>query len=497
MSEHIPILAARPAENRPDPDAIVVVARNCGSLAIACSDVSGYVAAVSNRISDNLKTLDALEEITSRLLVDQVQVAEATGEARLLVEQAREKLMSGRAAIEDTISIFMGLTELVVQLGERMAGFAEAMSRVQNVSTSIESIASKTNMLALNATIEAARAGEAGRSFAVVAAEVKKLAYDTRTATSQIHATIASLTREAEAVTLEIESGVGRSRLAQSGFVTLTETVRAVSDIVAMVDRQTDGIAQSTGLIQKSVDSVKSGLSSFASDARENGGELLHTQERLSKLELLSNDMLDRLAHCGSHIDDTQFIEQAKEACQEITAVLERAVAAGEISQEAIFDTNYVPIPGTDPQQYANRFCDFADRRIRPILDRIMASSPRIYICVVSDMNGYLPTHISARSQSQGPNPQQNAEYSRNRRHFTSEAERRAIASDSEFLLMTYRVDLGGGRYLPVKSVSIPVYVGGRRWGSFNLSYGDEALHENGACSVTEALDARSPSFAT
>src|SRR5205085_3156328 len=185
---------------------------------------------------------------------------------RLLAEQAREKLMKGRAAIEDTISIFSGLTELVVQLGERMAGFAEAMSRVQNVSASIESIASKTNMLALNATIEAARAGEAGRSFAVVAAEVKKLAHETRGATSEIAATVASLTREAEAVTSEIETGVSRSRAAQSGFAAITETVRDVADIVSLVDRQTDGIAQSTSHIQQSVDRVKSGLTSFASD---------------------------------------------------------------------------------------------------------------------------------------------------------------------------------------------------------------------------------------
>jgi methyl-accepting chemotaxis protein len=186
---------------RADSAAINQVARNCGRLAIECSDVSGYVAGVSGRISANLKTLDTLEQVTSRLLGDQARVADSTDEAHLLAEQAREKLEQGREAIEDTIRVFQGLTDLVVQLGDRMAGFAEAMASVRNVSSTIETIAKKTNMLALNATIEAARAGEAGRSFAVVAAEVKKLAHDTRTATSEIGATVASLTREAEAVT--------------------------------------------------------------------------------------------------------------------------------------------------------------------------------------------------------------------------------------------------------------------------------------------------------
>ena len=110
-----------------------------------------------------------------------------------------------------------------------MAGFASAMNQVQSVSSTIETIARKTNMLALNATIEAARAGDAGRSFAVVAAEVKKLAHDTRAATSQIASTIGELTREAGAVTTEIKTGVERSRAAQSGFGQISETVREVS----------------------------------------------------------------------------------------------------------------------------------------------------------------------------------------------------------------------------------------------------------------------------
>ena len=91
-------------------------------------------------------------------------------------------------------------------------GFASAMNQVQNVSATIEAIARKTNMLALNATIEAARAGDAGRSFAVVAAEVKKLAHDTRAATSQIGSTLGELTREASAVTANSQPVASHSR---------------------------------------------------------------------------------------------------------------------------------------------------------------------------------------------------------------------------------------------------------------------------------------------
>jgi methyl-accepting chemotaxis protein len=464
------------SKDAPDGGAISTVARNCGSLAIECSDVSGYVAGVSERISSNLKTLDALEDVTSRLLLDQARVAESTDEARILAEQARDKLALGRAAIEDTISIFSGLTELVVQLGARMAGFAEAMSRVQKVSSSIEGIAYKTNMLALNATIEAARAGEAGRTFAVVAAEVKKLAQDTRGATSEIAATVASLTREAAVVTSEIETGVERSRIAQSGFAAITTAVRDVADIVGLVDRQTDGIAHSTSHIQQSVHRVKSGLSSFAADARENGGQLHRAHERLARLEHLSCDMLDRLASCGVRIDDTVFIERAQETAARLARMIGDAVAAGSISLADVFDTDYVAMPATNPVQYATRFCAFADDHVRPVLDRLKASDPRHIGCVLSDANGWLPTHVSERSLPQGPDPSWNAEHCRNRRNLLDDITRRAVASDKEAMLATYRINLAEGRYLPVKNVFVPFYIAGRRWGNFELAYRDEAL---------------------
>ncbi len=454
-------------------NAIRAVARDCGSLSIECSDVAGYVEGVAERIVEHQKVLDTLEEVTTRLLADQARVSDSTDEARLLSEQAKAKLEAGREAIDGTIQGFKGLTDLVVQLGERMAGFASAMNQVQTVSSTIETIARKTNMLALNATIEAARAGDAGRSFAVVAAEVKKLAHDTRAATSQIASTIGELTREASAVTSEIKTGVERSRTAQAGFSQINDTVKEVTEIVSMVDRQTEGIAHSTSLIQTSVDRVKAGLSDFAGDARDNGGQLIKAQKRLSHLEMLSNNMLDTLANSGAEIDDTPMILLAQEAMRAIMAAVEQGVDKGDISIEQVMDRNYVLIEGSNPPQYNNGFCDFADKNIRPILDRFKASDGRIIGSAITNMDGYLPTHLSERCHTPGPDPVWNDEHCRNKRIFMDETTRKACESDKPAMLATYRMELGD-KYIPVKNVFVALFFKGRRWGNFELAYRDE-----------------------
>ena len=454
-------------------NAIRSVARDCGSLSMECSDVAGYVRDVGSRITEHMGMLDQLEEVTTRLLADQARVSNSTDEARLLSEQARGKLEAGREAIDGTIAGFKGLTDLVVQLGERMAGFASAMNQVQTVSSTIETIARKTNMLALNATIEAARAGDAGRSFAVVAAEVKKLAHDTRAATSQIASTIGELTREAGAVTTEIKTGVERSRAAQSGFGQISETVREVSEIVTMVDRQTEGIAHSTSMIQTSVDRVKAGLTDFAGDARNNGSQLLQAQKRLEHLEMLSNTMLDTLANSGAEIDDTPFILKAQETMRSIQAALERGIETGEIRIDDVFDREYRLIDGSNPEQYENGLCDFADRYVRPILDRVKASDERLIGSAITDVNGYLPTHLTERSHTPGPDPLWNDAHCRNKRIMMDDTTAAAIVSEKPAMLATYRMELGE-KFIPVKNVFVPLWVKGRRWGNYELAYRDD-----------------------
>lgn len=388
---------------------------------------------------------------------------------------ARERLSQGGTSVEEAITFFSGIVAMIDSFGARMDYFTRAMDDVRATTSLIEQIAGQTNLLALNATIEAARAGEAGRGFAVVAGEVKTLAKSSRTATERIDVAVCSMADEVGRFGRDLAEGVERSRSARERFERLGAAVDDIAEIVERVDRQSVRIASSSEAISSGAETVRAEVAAVSARTVVTGRHMHDARERLDRLEAVGNDMLANLASSGAAIDDSPLIRDAQAVAREIERLVNDAIDQDEIAQAAVFDTEYRPIPGSAPPQLTARFNDFADRRIRPVLDRVTAADARMIGCVIADNNGYLPTHLTLRSQPQGGDPEWNARWSRNRRIMVDPATRRAIASETPYMLNCYRMVLGGGRYLPLKTVFVPLVFAGVRWGNYEHAYVNEA----------------------
>lgn len=453
--------------------AISEIARGCGRFAIECSDVGGQVVSVGDKIVAQADLLDQLREAASGLLAEQEQVTGAAAEAREFASQARGHLESSKPVVDGAIATFAGLTELVVRLGKRMDNLEEALRQVQAVALTIDRIGRQTNLLALNATLEAARAGEAGRGFAIVAGEVKKLASDSRNATEQIARTIERLGAEARGISDEIDAGVASGGEARARTAELANVLSETLAFVDALDARSDNIAEGSLAIRRNVQDFELGLTSLSGEAQANSNALTYAKDRLGTLERISNELLNLVSNTGVRTADTPFIETGRRLMLDIRYVTEAAIDQGRLSIDDVFDRNYVRIAGSDPEQFMTRFVDFADAEIRPLLDRVVERDGRVLATAIVDANGFLPTHISSRSLPQGRDPLWNAEHCRNRRFFMDAQTAANLASEAPFLVETYRQDLGGGRYRPVKSICLPFHVKGRRWGNLEFAYLD------------------------
>jgi methyl-accepting chemotaxis protein len=117
------------------------------------------------------------------------------------------------------------------------------------------------------------------------------------------------------------------------------------------------------------------------------------------------------------------------------------------------------------------RFVALTDAKLPPIQEELLSADPRITFCAAVDRNGYLPTHNLIYSRPQGPDPVWNAANCRNRRIFNDRTGLSAGRNQRQFLLQTYRRDMGGGTFVLMKDVSAPISVNGRHWGGFRIGF--------------------------
>jgi methyl-accepting chemotaxis protein len=174
----------------------------------------------------------------------------------------------------------------------------------------------------------------------------------------------------------------------------------------------------------------------------------------------------------GVETQDTFFINVAKEYAQRIGKAFEEAIARGELKEEDVFDREHRLIAGSNPQQFMTRFTEFADQRIQPMIEEMLARDDRIVSGGAADQAGYLPTLGKKFSQPQRPGDVVwNTANCRNRRIMNDRVGLGAGRNTRPFLLQTYRRDMGGGNFMMMKDASAPITVNGRYWGGYRVNY--------------------------
>lgn len=447
------------------------VASDCGELAVGCSEAAGRIKRTTDQMDRQIAELGRLEQYVVSLEADQRQIADSTDEAKLLSARACEQLDAGAERVNSAVTEFRAVIDLVARLGTHVTNFAAVMEQVQQVSQSIESIAKTTNMLALNAAIEAERAGDAGRTFAVVAAEVKKLAQNTRGATDEIRRSIGSLAAEAGGLVAEIQSGVEQSSRAEAQFETITDALHDATHLVALLDDQSDRIAQSSAMVHANGAKVREALDGVVASVRENGATLGATRDSILTMEQVSNRMFNAVISAGVSPRDSAVVELAARVRDEFVAIAERGLAAGTLTVEQLFDTDYVRVPHSNPERFRTTLSDWADANWRPLFDRIVAEHPEVKMSSAGDMNGFLPTHISDCSRAPTGDLEHDTAHCRNGRILLDAIDAAAKRSDAPFFMAVYRQEGDGTNYVTVRNVYMPVVIGGRRWGDVEVAY--------------------------
>ena len=169
---------------------------------------------------------------------------------------------------------------------------------------------------------------------------------------------------------------------------------------------------------------------------------------------------------------DSRFTIAAQDAAARISAAFEQALASGAITEAALFDTDYTPIPGTDPRQVTAGVLPLADKILPTIQEPLLGLDRRVVFAAAVDRNGYLPTHNTRFSQPQRPDdPSWNAANCRNRRIFNDRAGLAAARSTRPCLVQTYERDMGNGTKVMMKEADAPIRIRGRHWGALRLAY--------------------------
>ncbi len=199
-----------------------------------------WLEATYNPIRDTqgniIKVIKFASDITEKVELD-LAIREAAALASSTSEETAQIAQQGLSSLESAVQTSVQIVEKVDEVNRLIANLNEQSESIQSIVETIKSIADQTNLLALNAAIEAARAGEQGRGFAVVADEVRQLAFRTSESTKMI----ADVVNENHQLLTTLTGNTSEARQsAEAG----QDNISQVSNIMTEIYQGADNVSQ-------------------------------------------------------------------------------------------------------------------------------------------------------------------------------------------------------------------------------------------------------------
>lgn len=211
------------------------------------------------------ETATAMEEMNATVL----EVAKNASNASDTADQAKEKAQTGSKVVSEVLSSMEELQKIALQLKEDVSNLGRDAEGIGQVMDVISDIADQTNLLALNAAIEAARAGEAGRGFAVVADEVRKLAEKTMTATQEVGSAIGDIQNGTKANIVNVDKAVEKINETTELSNDSGEALKAIVQFVDGTSVQVQNIATAAEQQSATSEEINRSLAQVAAISNE------------------------------------------------------------------------------------------------------------------------------------------------------------------------------------------------------------------------------------
>ncbi|WP_457626190.1 methyl-accepting chemotaxis protein [Persephonella sp.] len=224
------------------------------------------------------------------------------------VKTVENKAVHGSDIIFSSIEEVKRLTEEVVALRNNVELLTDQSEKIQEVVSTIKSIAEQTNLLALNAAIEAARAGEAGKGFAVVADEVRQLAVKTKKATEEIEEIVGSISGSMKHLARQLQEKSKRASEVQKGMERSSETIeeikrsiQTITEIAGEISNLMEEQRESLNVVKEEVISVSEYIDRFNTIFKELEDSSITVEktidsmmEKLSEFDIGKTAKIDR-----------------------------------------------------------------------------------------------------------------------------------------------------------------------------------------------------------